>query len=78
MNREIYRGASVLIAVLLLCMVLYGCGVPSVNCPLLVQYSQLEQSVLANELPGDGPETQSQIEDYVKLRQACKAISPDQ
>lgn len=43
-----------------------------IRCPPLVSYSTLEQAALAGELPQDGPETQAQIEDYLKLRSACR------
>lgn len=48
-------------------------NVQAFKCPILVPYTQLEQNVLKSELSKDGPETQAQIEDYIKLRQACKA-----
>ena len=65
---------GVALAVVVAIVLLAGCaGAPAVKCPLLVQYPQLEQDALAGELPSDGPESQRQIEDYVKLRQACQA-----
>jgi hypothetical protein len=45
---------------------------PKITCPPIATYSALEQSVLSDELAKDGPETVSQIEDYIKLRQACR------
>lgn len=51
---------------------LSGCGTPAINCPMLVAYTTIEQSTLAAEFPKDGPETQAQLEDYIKLRQGCR------
>lgn len=65
------RRAAAIIAAL----IVSGCcstQVP-VKCPPLKAYSTLEQSVLAGELAADGPETQTQIEDYFALRAACRA-----
>lgn len=56
-------------------LTLAGCAAPAINCPPLVQYGSLEQDGLHAEFPKDGPETQVQIEDYVKLRQACAATA---
>jgi hypothetical protein len=54
-------------------LMLAGCAsAPSVSCPPLVAYSLAQQSTLAAELPADGLQTQIQIEDYLKLRQACR------
>lgn len=47
-----------------------------IKCPPLASYTALEQGVLAQELPKDGPETQAQIEDYLKLRAACRSPAP--
>ena len=68
---------GVALAAVVAVVLLAGCaGAPAVKCPLLVQYPQLEQDALEGELPSDGPESQVQIEDYVKLRQACQKGSP--
>ena len=44
----------------------------TITCPPLVAYSALEQQALADELAKDGTESQIQIEDYIKLRGACR------
>lgn len=62
--------------VLALLFTLAACAsaqLPEIRCPQLRQYTKLQQQVLADELPKDGPESQVQIEDYFKLRQACRA-----
>ena len=56
----------------LLALLTLGACAPEMHCPILTAYTQLEQQALAAELPADGPETQAQIEDYIKLRQACR------
>ena len=70
------RYAPIALAILgfvVILVALYGCASgPAIHCPPLVQYPALEQQVLAAELPSAGPETQVQIEDYLKLRQSCK------
>lgn len=49
-----------------------GCTTAAtIHCPPLVSYTRLQQQVLGNELDADGPESQAQLVDYVKLRQAC-------
>lgn len=55
-----------------LLLVLGACTTP-INCPPLVQYTQLEQDIGAEELPKAGPQTQVFVVDYIKLRQACRA-----
>lgn len=53
-------------------MALSACASTSpINCGQIPQYSSLEQSVLADELPADGPQSQVVIEDYFKLRATC-------
>lgn len=42
-----------------------------IKCPTLAAYPLLEQQVLHDELPKDGPETQKWIIDYIGLRSAC-------
>ena len=68
------------IAVLVLLLPLAGCAstiaasIPSPSgymCPKLVVYSQSDQDKLYGELPSDGPESQTQLEDYANLRKAC-------
>lgn len=55
---------------------LAGCATgSSIQCPPLVKYPAAVQNILASELPKDGPESQAQIEDYIKLRQACRTNS---
>jgi len=51
---------------------LAGCATNAIHCPPLVEYSLLEQSVLADELPKDGKQSQIVIEDYAQLRSACR------
>jgi len=52
-------------------LLLSACTTP-INCPPLVQYTELEQKVGADELIKAGPQTQIFVVDYVKLRQACR------
>jgi hypothetical protein len=40
-------------------------------CPKLADYAPDDQKKLYGELPSDGPESQTQLEDYAKLRKAC-------
>lgn len=62
-------------AILIAALLLSGCAIsPSIapiRCPTLKNYTALEQNTLADEMLKDGFETQLQIEDYLKLRQAC-------
>ena len=44
----------------------------TISCSSLVNYPLLTEQTLAAELATDPPETQIFIEDYIKLRQACK------
>lgn len=44
----------------------------ALNCPPLVSYAMLEEAALGAEITKDGPEAQRWIEDYLKLRSACK------
>lgn len=58
----------------LMAIALAGCATaPAASCPPLVSYSLSDQATLADELPNDGPQSARQIEDYIKLRQACRA-----
>lgn len=52
---------------------LAGCVAAPVSCPPLRAYTAAEQQALAAELPKDGTQAQRWIEDYVDLREACKA-----
>lgn len=61
------------IAATLLFLILGGCAsTPTINCPPLVPYTLLQNQVLADELPKDGTQSQIVIEDYAKLRSACR------
>jgi len=46
--------------------------VKTIPCTALVAYSMLQQAQLRDELDKDGPVTQQVVEDYAKLRDACK------
>lgn len=57
-------------------LTLAGCATnPPIRCPQIVEYTDLEKSVLLGEIDEDGPETQAQIIDYAKLRLACSTAT---
>jgi len=46
---------------------------PRILCTAIPPHTRLEQSVLADELPDDGPESRRWLEEYVALRLSCRA-----
>jgi hypothetical protein len=67
-------------AAVLCALVLAGCAgapretsPPSVLCADIPPHTKLEQSVLAGELPNDGPESRRWIGEYTSLRLSCRA-----
>jgi hypothetical protein len=69
-------------AAVLCALVLAGCASstplagpqrPHILCTAIPPHTKLEQSVLAGELPNDGPESQRWIGEYARLRLSCRA-----